>query len=42
MKSHARTLYCSHIVGYSECCTILGDVCVLSAVGTAAVVKVRD
>jgi hypothetical protein len=27
------------IIGYTETCTIYGDVCVLSAVGTAAVVK---
>lgn len=39
IKNHASTLCCTHIVGYSESCTIFGDVCVLSAIGTAAVVK---
>ena len=39
IKNHARTVCCTHVVGYTETCTIFGDVCVLSAVGTAAVVK---
>lgn len=39
IKNHARTLCCSHIVGYSESCVIFGDVCILTAVGTAATVK---
>ena len=39
IKSHARTVCCTHVIGYTETCTIFGDVCVLSAVGTAAVVK---
>jgi hypothetical protein len=39
IKNHARTVCCTHIIGYTETCTIYGDVCVLSAVGTAAVVK---
>ena len=40
MKGHAKTLCCSHIIGYAESCTIYGEVCVLSAIGTASVVKV--
>ena len=39
IKNHARTVCCTHIIGYTETCTIFGDVCVLSAFGTAAVVK---
>ena len=39
IKNHARTLCCTHIIGYTETCTIFGDACVLSAVGTAAVAK---
>lgn len=39
IKNHAKTLCCDTIVGYSESCTVFGDICVLSAVGTAAVVK---
>ena len=39
IKNHARTVCCTHVIGYTETCTIFGDVCVLSAVGTAAVVK---
>lgn len=39
VKSHAKTMCCTHIVGYSETCTIYGEVCVLSAIGTAATVK---
>ena len=39
IKSHARTLCCTHIVGYRETCTIFGDACVLSSEGTAAIVQ---
>lgn len=39
IKNHAKSLCCTHIVGYSESCAVYGDVCVLSAVGTAASVK---
>eukprot|EP01038_Epipyxis_sp_PR26KG_P009930 gene9930-13358_t len=39
IRSHAKTLCCKHIIGYSETCTVFGDVCILSAVGTAAVLK---
>jgi len=39
IRKHAKTLCCTHVVGYSETCTIYKEVCVLSAVGTAAVLK---
>lgn len=39
MRSHARTLWCSHVIGYKEQATIHGDVCILSVSGTAAVVR---
>ena len=39
IRSHARSLYCTHIVGYSESCSIFGDVCVLTAEGTGAKLK---
>ena len=39
IKSHAKVLCCKHIIGYSETCTIFGDVCILTAMGTAAVLK---
>ncbi|KAG0357353.1 hypothetical protein BG005_003630 [Podila minutissima] len=36
VKSHARVLGCSHIIGYQEQATINDELIVLSAVGTAA------
>lgn len=39
IKSHAKTLGCSHVIGYSEASTIHDDVCVLSISGTAATVR---
>ncbi|CAK4738250.1 unnamed protein product [Aphanomyces euteiches] len=39
VRSHAQSLQCSFVIGYNESCTIHDDVCVLSASGTAAVVK---
>ncbi|KAF9413900.1 hypothetical protein BGZ94_000579 [Podila epigama] len=36
IKSHARVLGCSHIIGYQERATINDELIVLSAVGTAA------
>lgn len=39
VKNHAKTMCCNFVIGYSETCIIYGDVCVLSAVGTAANVK---
>ena len=34
IRSHARSMCCTHIIGYSESCSLYGDVCVLSAEGT--------
>lgn len=39
IRSHAKTLGCSHVIGYSEASTIHDDVCVLSLTGTAATVR---
>eukprot|EP01039_Chlorochromonas_danica_P008191 gene8189-9036_t len=39
IKSHAKTLCCRYVIGYSETCAIHGDVCILSAMGTAASLK---
>jgi len=39
IRSHARTLCCWHVIGYSEASTIHDDVCVLSITGTAATVR---
>ena len=39
VKSHARALNCACVLGYREYCAIYNDVCILSAVGTAAVVR---
>mmetsp|Transcript_20579 Transcript_20579/g.31165 ORF Transcript_20579/g.31165 Transcript_20579/m.31165 type:complete len:1455 (-) Transcript_20579:42-4406(-) len=39
IRSHAKILCCSHIVGYLEASTIHDDVCVLSVTGTAATVR---
>ena len=39
IRSHARTLCCTHVVGYVEASTIHDDVCVLSITGTAATVR---
>ena len=39
IRSHARTLCCWHVVGYSESSTIYDDVCILSVTGTAATVR---
>ncbi|KAF9936727.1 hypothetical protein BGZ67_002093 [Mortierella alpina] len=36
IKSHARAVGCSHIIGYQEAATINDELIVLSAVGTAA------
>ncbi|OLY79578.1 C2 domain-containing protein 5 [Smittium mucronatum] len=38
IKSHAKSLSCTHILGYSESSSIKGDVIVLSVIGTAAVI----
>lgn len=39
IRSHAKSLNCNTILGYSEVSKTLGDVCILSAIGTAAVMK---
>ncbi len=39
VRSHAKTLGCSHVIGYGEASTIHDDVCVLSVMGTAATVR---
>lgn len=39
IRSHAKALNCNTILGYSETSKVLGDVCVLSACGTAAIMK---
>lgn len=39
IRSHARTLCCCHVIGYTESSTIHDDVCVLSITGTAATVR---
>ncbi|KAF9350109.1 hypothetical protein BGX34_001413 [Mortierella sp. NVP85] len=36
IKSHARVLGCSHVIGYQEAATINDELIVLSAIGTAA------
>ncbi|XP_046438599.1 C2 domain-containing protein 5-like isoform X2 [Daphnia pulex] len=41
VRSHARALGCSVILGYEEHTSISDEVCVLSASGTAAVVKLQ-
>ncbi|XP_046804860.1 C2 domain-containing protein 5 isoform X1 [Lucilia cuprina] len=38
IRSHARSLGCNVVLGYSELTTISDDVCVLSATGTAAII----
>ncbi|OZJ02721.1 hypothetical protein BZG36_05105 [Bifiguratus adelaidae] len=38
IKSHARSLGCPHVIGYSETTTINDELCVLSANGTAAII----
>ena len=39
IRSHAKTLCCSHVIGYSEGSTIHDDVIILSLTGTAATVR---
>lgn len=39
IRSHAKTLGCRHVLGYSESCVVFDDVCILSATGTAAIIK---
>jgi hypothetical protein len=37
IKTHAKTLECTHVIGYKETICFQKDLCILSAVGTAAV-----
>uniref|UniRef100_A0A1B0GF18 C2 domain-containing protein n=1 Tax=Glossina morsitans morsitans TaxID=37546 RepID=A0A1B0GF18_GLOMM len=39
IRSHARSLGCNVVLGYSESTAISDDVCVLSATGTAAIIN---
>ena len=39
IRGHAKVMCCKHIVGYTETCTIYGEVCVLTAIGTAVSLK---
>ncbi|XP_076127037.1 C2 domain-containing protein 5 isoform X1 [Alosa pseudoharengus] len=41
IKSHGKALGCHAVVGYSESTSICEEVCILSAVGTAAVLNCR-
>lgn len=31
IRSHAKSLHCTHVIGYVESCSIFNDVCVLQA-----------
>ncbi|XP_066247482.1 C2 domain-containing protein 5 [Euwallacea similis] len=42
IRSHARSLNCNAVLGYTELTSICEDVCVLSACGTAAVIDFSD
>ncbi|CAM9883241.1 unnamed protein product, partial [Ectocarpus sp. 8 AP-2014] len=39
IRSHAMLLCCTHVIGYSETTSIHDDVVLLSATGTAALVR---
>lgn len=39
IRGHAKVMCCKYIVGYTETCTIYGEVCVLTAIGTAVSLK---
>lgn len=41
IRSHAKVLCCTHVIGYTETTTIYDDVMILSATGTAATLR-RD
>ncbi|KAJ1914117.1 hypothetical protein IWQ60_008936 [Tieghemiomyces parasiticus] len=41
IKAHARSLHCPHVIGYTESVVLTEDkVCILSALGTAAVLNI--
>ena len=39
LKSHARTLHCNHIIGYTEHASIVDDVVFMYCSGTAVILK---
>ena len=39
IRGHAKALRCSSVLGYRETCTIVNDCCILTAMGTAAMVR---
>ena len=39
IRGHAKALRCSSVLGYRETCTIVSDCCILTAMGTAAMVR---
>jgi hypothetical protein len=39
IRSHAKMLSCTHVVGYREATTIHDDVCIMAATGTAVVLR---
>lgn len=39
LRAHAQSLCCTHVLGYTETCSIHDDVCVLSCSGTAATLR---
>ncbi|PVU95741.1 hypothetical protein BB561_001631 [Smittium simulii] len=41
IKNHAKSLGCTHVIGYSETCAVYGDVVVLSVSGTAAILDIK-
>ncbi|XP_014661687.1 PREDICTED: C2 domain-containing protein 5-like [Priapulus caudatus] len=41
MRSHAKALSCNAVLGYSESTSICEEICVLSAIGTAAIVSLK-
>ena len=42
IRAHAKALNCNTVLGYSESSRVLDDICILSARGTAAVVRPPD
>ncbi|XP_076063001.1 C2 domain-containing protein 5 [Oratosquilla oratoria] len=41
MRSHARALCCNVVLGYEEFTTICDEICILNAMGTAAVISLH-
>ena len=42
MRAHARSLSCSAVIGYGEQTSYHDDLCILSAYGTAVLLKLPD